>query len=46
MPVRVRTGKTAEWQVIRPGSEWKTIAGSADALEVDTLNYYIHISKS
>ncbi len=46
MPVRVRSGKTGEWKVIEPGSEWKTMPGNAAGLEADTLNYYIHISRS
>jgi aminopeptidase N len=46
MPVRV--GKKGQWQVIRPGSEWKTMRTTVprEEFEVATDLYYIDVKNS
>lgn len=46
MPVRVRTEQSGEWKVIEAGTDWKTMPGTAETIEADTLNYYIEISRN
>lgn len=46
MPVRVRTEQSGAWKVIEAGTDWKTMPGTAETLEADTLNYYIEISRN
>jgi aminopeptidase N len=47
MPVQVKLNEKQPWEYLRPTTEWKTIKESnAQSLQVDTVNYYINISRN
>jgi hypothetical protein len=43
----VRIGKPGAWQIIQPGTEWKTMPSPApkDDLQVATDLYYVAVNK-
>lgn len=45
MPIRIRKDAAEPWQIIKPTPEWKSMKGNLGALEIDSVNHYINISK-